>query len=145
MLFFFYRVKFVGLFIILFVGMVTIKDLWDIYGNVQNSLVSDSLCLLSRIRHCTSHLPLSSVVCIQALHGQSCLPHSTSNAHLLWDFLCPFSCPLQKVSLGFTSKSMLLWLPPTHCRSDLRCLCVCTYLLTGALFSLVAAVMGMGS
>ena len=45
MLFFFYRVKFVGLFIILFVGMVTIKDLWDIYGNVQNSLVSDSLSL----------------------------------------------------------------------------------------------------
>ncbi|KAB7493705.1 Protein O-mannosyl-transferase 2 [Armadillidium nasatum] len=32
-------VKFVGVFVVLYVGVNTIKDLWDIYGNLQNSLV----------------------------------------------------------------------------------------------------------
>lgn len=32
-------VKFVGLFVVLYVGLHTIKELWDLYGDLNNSLV----------------------------------------------------------------------------------------------------------
>ena len=40
LLFILESVKWVGLFVILFAGLTTVQDLWDILGDLSNSLVS---------------------------------------------------------------------------------------------------------
>ncbi|NXH28098.1 POMT2 transferase, partial [Myiagra hebetior] len=60
-------VKFVGLFVVLLVGLNTIYDLWDLLGNLSLSLVVFGKHLLARVL-CLIVLPLALYTAIFAVH-----------------------------------------------------------------------------
>ncbi|NXD75660.1 POMT2 transferase, partial [Halcyon senegalensis] len=60
-------VKFVGLFVVLFVGLNTIYDLWDLLGNLSLSLVMFGKHLLARVL-CLILLPLALYTAMFAVH-----------------------------------------------------------------------------
>ncbi|NXX86040.1 POMT2 transferase, partial [Urocolius indicus] len=60
-------VKFVGLFVVLLVGLNTIFDLWDLLGNLSLSLVTFGKHLLARVL-CLIMLPLALYVAMFAVH-----------------------------------------------------------------------------
>ncbi|NXK23675.1 POMT2 transferase, partial [Arenaria interpres] len=60
-------VKFVGLFVVLLVGLNTIYDLWDLLGNLSLSLVMFGKHLLARVL-CLILLPLALYVAMFAVH-----------------------------------------------------------------------------
>ncbi|NXG30846.1 POMT2 transferase, partial [Dromaius novaehollandiae] len=60
-------VKFVGLFVVLFVGLNTIYDLWDLLGNLSLSLVMFGKHLLARV-FCLILLPLALYTTMFAVH-----------------------------------------------------------------------------
>ncbi|NWX02850.1 POMT2 transferase, partial [Caloenas nicobarica] len=60
-------VKFVGLFVVLFVGLNTISDLWDLLGDLSLSLVMFGKHLLARVL-CLILLPLALYVTMFAVH-----------------------------------------------------------------------------
>ncbi|NXC13312.1 POMT2 transferase, partial [Corythaeola cristata] len=60
-------VKFVGLFVVLLVGLNTVYDLWDLLGNLSLSLVMFGKHLLARVL-CLILLPLALYTAIFAVH-----------------------------------------------------------------------------
>ncbi|NXT51579.1 POMT2 transferase, partial [Pluvianellus socialis] len=60
-------VKFVGLFVVLLVGLNTIYDLWDLLGNLSLSLVMFGKHLLARVL-CLILLPLALYMAMFAVH-----------------------------------------------------------------------------
>uniref|UniRef100_A0A8B9DE70 Protein O-mannosyl-transferase 2 n=1 Tax=Anser cygnoides TaxID=8845 RepID=A0A8B9DE70_ANSCY len=60
-------VKFVGLFVVLLVGLNTIYDLWDLLGNLSLSLVMFGKHLLARVL-CLILLPLALYTAVFAVH-----------------------------------------------------------------------------
>ncbi|NWY08874.1 POMT2 transferase, partial [Aphelocoma coerulescens] len=60
-------VKFVGLFVVLLVGLNTIYDLWDLLGNLSLSLVVFGKHLLARVL-CLIVLPLALYMAMFAVH-----------------------------------------------------------------------------
>uniref|UniRef100_A0A8D2PJW7 Protein O-mannosyl-transferase 2 n=1 Tax=Zosterops lateralis melanops TaxID=1220523 RepID=A0A8D2PJW7_ZOSLA len=60
-------VKFVGLFVVLLVGLNTIYDLWDLLGNLSLSLVTFGKHLLARVL-CLIVLPLALYMAMFAVH-----------------------------------------------------------------------------
>ncbi|NXR78401.1 POMT2 transferase, partial [Pycnonotus jocosus] len=60
-------VKFVGLFVVLLVGLNTIYDLWDLLGNLSLSLVMFGKHLLARVL-CLIVLPLALYMAMFAVH-----------------------------------------------------------------------------
>ncbi|KAF4788582.1 protein O-mannosyl-transferase 2 isoform X1 [Turdus rufiventris] len=60
-------VKFVGLFVVLLVGLNTIYDLWDLLGNLSLSLVTFGKHLLARVL-CLIVLPLALYTAMFAVH-----------------------------------------------------------------------------
>ncbi|NXX68477.1 POMT2 transferase, partial [Spizella passerina] len=60
-------VKFVGLFVVLLVGLNTIYDLWDLLGNLSLSLVMFGKHLLARVL-CLIFLPLALYTAMFAVH-----------------------------------------------------------------------------
>ncbi|NXQ51239.1 POMT2 transferase, partial [Catharus fuscescens] len=60
-------VKFVGLFVVLLVGLNTIYDLWDLLGNLSLSLVTFGKHLLARVL-CLIVLPLALYTAVFAVH-----------------------------------------------------------------------------
>ncbi|XP_058685763.1 protein O-mannosyl-transferase 2 isoform X2 [Poecile atricapillus] len=60
-------VKFVGLFVVLLVGLNTVYDLWDLLGNLSLSLVMFGKHLLARVL-CLIVLPLALYTAIFAVH-----------------------------------------------------------------------------
>ncbi|NXP15174.1 POMT2 transferase, partial [Thinocorus orbignyianus] len=60
-------VKFVGLFVVLLVGLNTVYELWDLLGNLSLSLVMFGKHLLARVL-CLILLPLALYVAVFAVH-----------------------------------------------------------------------------
>ncbi|KAM9380867.1 protein O-mannosyl-transferase 2 [Phaethornis superciliosus] len=60
-------VKFVGLFVVLLVGLNTVYDLWDLLGNLSLSLVTFGKHLLARVL-CLILLPLALYMAMFAVH-----------------------------------------------------------------------------
>lgn len=100
-------VKFVGLFVILLVGLNTIWDLWRLLGDLSLSLVNSSV--VSMVLFLTVLMPNAQGMCFvapgghrQAFPGSGCWTHSASSSPLCYNICSALCRAEQKVGLCVT-------------------------------------------
>lgn len=92
-----FSVKFVGLSVILLVGVRTIYDLWVILGDMSKPVVKQifwkNIPLYQTIESYSTTYCVISVIYRKALHSKGNMPYSFSSCTLHGDILCPFEDP----------------------------------------------------